>query len=98
MRLVPIMGGAGVHYSQPIADRYDLELTVVNSVVDPTFGFMTLDWDGNIRMDPSSPYAMQSLIGLKDRFDDPAGSIEKEVAGLLAELRAKGLVEDSPRG
>jgi phosphoglucomutase len=63
------LGGAGVHYWRPIAERYRLNLTVVNSIVDPTFRFMTVDWDGNIRMDPSSPYAMQSLIGLKDRFD-----------------------------
>jgi phosphoglucomutase len=63
------LGGAGVHYWQPIAERYGLNLTVVNSQVDPTFRFMTADWDGNIRMDPSSPYAMQSLIGLKDKFD-----------------------------
>ena len=58
-----------MHYWEPIAERYGLNLTVVNHTVDPTFRFMTLDWDGNIRMDPSSPYAMQSLIGLKDRFD-----------------------------
>ena len=63
------LGGAGVHYWGPIAERYRLDLTVVNEAVDPTFRFMTLDWDGRIRMDPSSPYAMQSLIGLKDRFD-----------------------------
>jgi len=63
------LGGAGVHYWSPIAERYGLNLTVVNDVVDPTFRFMTLDWDGRIRMDPSSPYAMQGLIGLKDRFD-----------------------------
>ena len=63
------LGGAGVHYWQPIADRYGLNLKVVNDVVDPTFRFMTLDWDGKIRMDPSSPYAMQSLIALKDKFD-----------------------------
>ncbi|MGH9765152.1 MAG: phosphoglucomutase (alpha-D-glucose-1,6-bisphosphate-dependent) [Blastocatellia bacterium] len=63
------LGGAGVHYWGPIADRYKLSLTVVNEVVDPTFSFMTADWDGQIRMDPSSPYAMQRLIGLKDRFD-----------------------------
>jgi len=63
------LGGAGVHYWGPIAERYGLNLTVVNEVVDPTFRFMTVDWDGRIRMDPSSPYAMQSLIGLKDRFD-----------------------------
>ena len=63
------LGGAGVHYWEPIADRYGLNLTVVNNAVDPTFRFMTLDWDGKIRMDPSSPYAMRSLIGLKDKFD-----------------------------
>ena len=63
------LGGAGVHYWGPIAERYGLNLTVVNEAVDPTFRFMTVDWDGQIRMDPSSPYAMQSLIGMKDRFD-----------------------------
>jgi phosphoglucomutase len=63
------LGGAGVHYWGPIADHYGLNLTVVNDVVDPAFRFMTVDWDGKIRMDPSSPYAMQRLIGLKDRFD-----------------------------
>jgi phosphoglucomutase len=63
------LGGAGVHYWEPIADRYGLNLTVVNEAVDPTFRFMTVDWDGQIRMDPSSPYAMQRLIGLKDRFE-----------------------------
>ena len=63
------LGGAGVHYWARIAERYGLDLTVVNKEVDPTFRFMTVDWDGQIRMDPSSSYAMQSLIGLKDRFD-----------------------------
>jgi phosphoglucomutase len=63
------LAGAGVHYWGPIAERYGLNLTVVNEAVDPTFRFMTVDWDGQIRMDPSSPYAMESLIGLKDRFD-----------------------------
>ncbi len=63
------LGGAGVHYWGPIAERYGLNLTVVNEAVDPTFRFMTVDWDGQIRMDPSSRYAMQRLIGLKDRFD-----------------------------
>ena len=63
------LGGAGVHYWGPIAERYGLNLTVVNDAVDPTFRFMTVDWDGQIRMDPSSPYAMQRLIGLKNRFD-----------------------------
>ena len=63
------LGGAGVHYWPRIAERYGIDLTVVDDTVDPTFGFMTADWDGQIRMDPSSPYAMQRLLGLKDRFD-----------------------------
>ena len=63
------LGGAGVHYWAAIAERFKLELTVVSDAVDPTFRFMTLDWDGQIRMDPSSRYAMQRLIGIKDRFD-----------------------------
>ncbi len=63
------LGGAGVHYWEPIAERYRLNLTVVNKAVDPTFRFMTVDWDGQIRMDPSSPYAMQRLIDIKDRFE-----------------------------
>ena len=63
------LGGAGVHYWPAIAGRLGLNLTIVNDTVDPTFRFMTLDWDGRIRMDPSSPYAMRSLIGLKDRFE-----------------------------
>lgn len=63
------LGGAGVHYWEPIAERYVLDLTVVNEIVDPTFRFMTVDWDGQIRMDPSSPYAMVRLVELKDRFD-----------------------------
>jgi len=63
------MGGAGVHYWARIAERYGINLAVVSEEVDPTFSFMTLDWDGRIRMDPSSKYAMQRLIGMKDRFD-----------------------------
>jgi phosphoglucomutase len=63
------LGGAGVHYWARIAERYRINLTVVNDVVDPTFGFMTLDWDGKVRMDPSSPYAMQRLIAIKDKYD-----------------------------
>ena len=62
------LGGAGVNYWQRIADRYGLNLTVVDDSVDHTFSFMSLDWDGKIRMDPSSAYAMQRLIGLKDKF------------------------------
>jgi len=63
------LGGAGVHYWNRIAEQYHLDLTCVNQTVDPTFRFMTLDWDGQIRMDPSSPYAMESLVAMKDRFD-----------------------------
>ena len=63
------LGGAGVHYWEPIAERYKLDVTIVNKIVDPAFSFMTVDWDGQIRMDPSSPYAMQRLIEMKDRFD-----------------------------
>ncbi len=63
------LGGASVHYWGPIREKYGLDLTVVNEAVDPTFRFMTLDWDGRIRMDPSSPYAMRRLIALKDKFD-----------------------------
>ena len=63
------LGGASVGYWAAIRDRYGLDLTVTNEVVDPQFGFMTVDWDGRIRMDPSSPYAMARLVALKDRFD-----------------------------
>lgn len=63
------LGGAAVHYWAPLAERYRLNLTVVNDQVDGRFGFMTLDHDGKIRMDCSSPFAMASLVGLKDRFD-----------------------------
>ena len=63
------LGGAGVHYWPAIAERYGLDLTVVNKTVDATFRFLTVDWDGKIRMDPSSMHAMQGLIGLRDRFD-----------------------------
>jgi phosphoglucomutase len=86
------LGGAGVHYWARIAEHYRIDLTVVNEVVDPAFRFMTVDWDGRIRMDPSSSYAMRSLIGLKDRFDiafscdtdhDRHGIVTRS-AGLLA--------------
>ncbi|HSZ33327.1 MAG TPA: hypothetical protein VK772_08445, partial [Puia sp.] len=63
------LGGAGVHYWEPIAARYGLNLTLANKTIDPDFRFMPVDWDGQIRMDPSSPYAMQNLLSLKDRFD-----------------------------
>lgn len=63
------LGGSGVHYWAPIAERYGIDLTVVSDVVDHTFRFMSVDWDGKIRMDPSSSHAMQRLIGLKDSYD-----------------------------
>jgi phosphoglucomutase len=63
------LGGAGVHYWGPIVARYGIDVTVVNDAVDPTFRFMTVDWDGRIRMDCSSPYAMVPLVALRDRFD-----------------------------
>ena len=63
------LGGAGVHYWGRIAERYQLDLTVVRDTVDPQFAFMSVDWDGKIRMDPSSPSAMQPLVGLKDAYD-----------------------------
>lgn len=68
------LGGAAVGYWPAIIDRYRLNATVVNDIVDPTFGFMTADWDGQIRMDPSSPYAMVRLVGLKNRFDIAFGN------------------------
>jgi phosphoglucomutase len=68
------MGGANVAFWDPIAERYGLDLTVVNRIVDPTFGFMTVDKDGRIRMDCSSPWAMAGLIALKDRFDVAFGN------------------------
>jgi phosphoglucomutase len=63
------LGGAAVQYWQPIIERYKIAATVVNDAIDPTFRFMTVDWDGKIRMDCSSPYAMTPLIALRDRFD-----------------------------
>jgi phosphoglucomutase len=78
------LGGAGVHYWGPIAERYGLSLTVVNQAVDPTFRFMTVDWDGQIRMHPSSPYAMQRLIDLKDRFEIAfAGDTDHDRHGIV---------------
>src|SRR5688572_2793254 len=68
------LGGAGVAYWEPIVERYGIQLEIVNTTVDPTFGFMSLDWDGRIRMDCSSPYAMANLIALKDRFDIAFGN------------------------
>ncbi len=68
------MGGASVRYWGAIAERYDLDLTVTNDRVDPQFGFMTADWDGKIRMDPSSPHAMARLVALRDEFDIALGN------------------------
>jgi phosphoglucomutase len=85
------LGGAGVHYWTPIAERYGLNMTLVSDVVDPTFRFMTLDWDGKIRMDPSSKYAMQSLIALKDKFDVAvACDTDHDRHGIVT--RSKGLL------
>lgn len=85
------LGGAGVHYWKPIAERYGLDLTIVSDTVVPTFSFMTVDWDGKIRMDPSSPYAMKVLIDLKDKYqiafacdtDHDRHGIVTKSAGLL---------------
>lgn len=63
------LGGAAVHYWQPVIERYKIAATVVNDAIDPTFRFMTVDWDGKIRMDCSSPYAMTRLIAMADKFD-----------------------------
>ena len=68
------MGGASVLYWGEIGERYGLDLTVTNTAIDPRFGFMTVDWDGKIRMDPSSPYAMARLVALRDRFDVALGN------------------------
>lgn len=86
------LGGAGVHYWAPIAERYKLDLTVVNTEVDPQFAFMTADWDGRIRMDPSSSYAMQRLIGLKDKYDVAfACDTDHDRHGIVT--RSSGLLE-----
>ena len=86
------LGGAGVHYWASIAERYKIDLTVVSEVVDPQFGFMTLDWDGKIRMDPSSSYAMQRLIGLRSRYDVAfACDTDHDRHGIVT--RSSGLME-----
>jgi phosphoglucomutase len=68
------LGGASVQYWQPIIDRYGIPATIVSDAVDPTFAFMTADWDGKIRMDCSSPYAMARLVGMRDKFDVAFGN------------------------
>jgi phosphoglucomutase len=86
------LGGAGVHYWAPIAERYKIDLTVVSAEVDPQFAFMTADWDGKIRMDPSSSYAMQRLIGLKDQYDVAfACDTDHDRHGIVT--RSSGLLE-----
>jgi phosphoglucomutase len=86
------LGGAGVHYWGPIAERYGIDLTVVSDAVDPQFAFMSVDWDGKIRMDPSSKYAMQRLIGLKDRYDVAfACDTDHDRHGIVT--RSSGLLE-----
>jgi len=86
------LGGAGVHYWAPIAERYRLDLTVVSETVDPQFAFMSVDWDGKIRMDPSSKYAMQRLIGLRDRYDVAfACDTDHDRHGIVT--RSSGLME-----
>jgi phosphoglucomutase len=86
------LGGASVHYWAPIIDRYGITATVVNTAVDPTFAFMTADWDGKIRMDCSSPYAMTRLIGLKDKFDVAfANDTDADRHGIVC--RSSGLMD-----
>jgi phosphoglucomutase len=86
------LGGAGVHFWAPIAERYKLDLTVVSDTVDPQFSFMTVDWDGQIRMDPSSKYAMQRLIVLKDKYDVAfACDTDHDRHGIVT--RSNGLME-----
>ena len=86
------LGGAGVHYWAAIKERYQLDLTVVSDTVDPQFGFMSVDWDGRIRMDPSSKYAMQRLIGLQDAYDVAfACDTDHDRHGIVT--RSSGLME-----
>ncbi|HEY4943520.1 MAG TPA: phosphoglucomutase (alpha-D-glucose-1,6-bisphosphate-dependent) [Rhizomicrobium sp.] len=86
------LGGAAVHFWAPIIERYRIAGAVVNDTVDPTFGFMTADWDGKIRMDCSSPYAMARLIGLKDKFDIAfANDTDADRHGIVC--RSSGLME-----
>src|SRR6266404_1356459 len=86
------LGGASVAYWDAIGERYGLNLEVVNHTVDPTFRFMTVDWDGQIRMDPSSPYAMARMVGLKDRFDVAfASDTDADRHGIVS--HSQGLLE-----
>jgi phosphoglucomutase len=86
------LGGASVAYWGAIGDRYGLDLEVVNTAVDPTFRFMTVDWDGQIRMDPSSPYAMARMIALRERFDVAfASDTDADRHGIVS--KSQGLLE-----
>ncbi|TAN07640.1 MAG: alpha-D-glucose phosphate-specific phosphoglucomutase [Rhodanobacteraceae bacterium] len=88
------LGGAGVHYWARIAERYQLDLTVVSEEVDPRFAFMTVDWDGKIRMDPSSEFAMQRLLALKDKYDVAfACDTDHDRHGIVA--RSSGLLQSN---
>jgi phosphoglucomutase len=85
------LGGAAVHFWRPIADRYGINATVVNDLIDPTFRFMTADWDGKIRMDCSSPFAMASLIQMRDKFDVAfANDTDADRHGIVT--RSRGLM------
>ena len=85
------LGGASVQFWQPIIERYGIAATVVSDTVDPTFRFMTVDWDGKIRMDCSSPYAMARLIGMRDKFDVAfANDTDADRHGIVA--RSSGLI------
>ena len=88
------LGGAGVHYWQPIIERYGLAATVVNDVVDPTFRFMTVDWDGKIRMDCSSPYAMARLIAMRDNSTSPSPTTPMPT--VMASCRVERAGESQP--
>src|SRR5262245_5731106 len=86
------LGGASVAYWDAIGDRYGLNMEVVNHAIDPTFRFMTVDWDGQIRMDPSSVYAMASMVGLKERFDVAfASDTDADRHGIVS--RSHGLLD-----
>ena len=93
------LGGASVAYWAAIGERYGLDLTVINEAVDPTFGFMTVDWDGRIRMDPSSPYAMARLVALRDRFDVAFGNdADADRHGIVTPGRGAAQPEPLPLG
>ena len=92
------LGGAAVHFWQPIAERYGINATIVNEPVDPTFRFMTADWDGKIRMDCSSPYAMASLIQMRDKFDVAfANDTDADRHGIVTPLERADEPEPFPR-